>query len=143
MPNLDYENDLEQTAIGFNEGGTYESLLNSHRTEIFVKNSTEPVVGPGSYNLVKETERKANLTTFTQDDRENSKLKNMHYVYKKQKKGTSIRDNFNDGESSENDDDVIDKKDLKKGNANQPGPGEYLSESHITSFITKTSYKPE
>jgi hypothetical protein len=47
MPNLDYENDLEQTAIGFNEGGTYESLLNS-KVKRLVEDSSR--LGPGTYN---------------------------------------------------------------------------------------------
>jgi hypothetical protein len=98
----------------------------SRRTQSFVKTSTLPSVGPGSYEVSKDTERKLINPTFPRQGLNNSMVSGR--INKRLNNG-SIRDNYEF--ESESEDEHSEKLNRT---AVIPGPGSYLKEFHTSTF---------
>lgn len=93
-----------------------------------------PNIGPGSYDVTKQIDRKIHAPTIPRDTQNRSMFSNFSNLPKnsgpKRNKGT-IRDEYQ--ESSEDE--------IEQANQ-QPGPGSYLKDNHISTFGHVTSQKP-
>jgi hypothetical protein len=99
------------------------------RDDPFIKKSTQPTVGPGSYEFwSKNIGHKIPNPTFTREPVNRSEQHDRPRW--KKKRNASIRDNFEDPSDDESDDDATSNKSV-------PGPGSYLTDT--STFIKAKS----
>lgn len=98
-------------------------ISKSSRKDTFTKKTTNPSVGPGSYDITKEIDRKIYAPSIPRDMTNKSMITQMGRV--KRNKG-SIRDNFDVDSDSEEEEDRLKN--------NSPGPGSYLNDSYINTI---------